>query len=89
MFKRKWLVYGDLVSDEGFEISFSHKSVYYRDSRGKFGFGYEDTSLSGVPHQIEGERVTLSQSDIDQMVDRVVEGIKASGSPDVDVYRPR
>ena len=85
MFKRRWPWLGKLVSDEGFEISFAHKGVYYRDSRGKFEFGYESGLLSSTPYQIEGEPVALTQPEIDQMVDRVVRGIKSDGSQ-VDVF---
>jgi hypothetical protein len=55
----RWL--GNLISDEGFEISFSHEGVYYIDSRGKFGFGYEDGMLSRTPYQIDGELVALTK----------------------------
>jgi hypothetical protein len=84
MFKRRWRWFGNLVSDKGFEISFAHKSVSYRDSRGKFEFGYEGGMLSATPYQVEGGKVLLSQSEIDEMVDRVVSGIKADGR-DVDL----
>jgi hypothetical protein len=85
MFKKRWLWLGKIVSDEGFEISFAHKSVYYRDSRGKFEFGYESGRLSSIPYQIEGEHVALTQAEIEQMVDRVVRGIESDGTQ-VDVF---
>ena len=87
MFKRKWRWFGKLVSDEGFEISFAHNSVYYQDGRGKFEFGYEDGLLSGTPYQLAGEPALLSQADIDEIVDRVVRGIQASGDEVVQVFR--
>ncbi len=88
MFKRKWRSLGILVSDEGFEISFTRNSVRYRDNRGMFGFAYEDGMLSATPYQIEGDKVSLSQLEIDQMVERVVSGIKADGRPVDLVSRP-
>jgi hypothetical protein len=50
--------------------------VYYHDSRGKFEFGYEDGLLFATPYQVAGQAVSLSESEIDQMVERVVMGIK-------------
>ena len=85
MFKRKWFGFGKLVSDEGCEISYAHRTVYYRDSRGKFAFGYEDGFLFPTPFQVAGETISLNQSEIDQMVDRLVSGIKSDGRP-VQVY---
>jgi hypothetical protein len=85
MFRKRWPWLGKLVSDEGFEISFAHKSVYYHDSRGKFELGYEDGLLSATPYQVAGQAVSLSPSEIDQMVERVVMGIKSEDLP-VQVY---
>lgn len=81
MFKRRWLWFGKLISDDGCEISYAHKSVYFRDSRGKFEFPYEDGFLFPSPFQVAGEPVSLNQSEIDQMVERVVDGIKSDGLP--------
>jgi hypothetical protein len=81
MFKRKYWWFGRLVSDEGFEIFYAHKTVCYRDRRGDFQFGYEDGMLNAKPYQAKGEKLTLSQLDIDQMVDRVIRGLKADGLP--------
>jgi hypothetical protein len=86
MFRKRWPWLGKLVSDEGYEISFAHKTVYYRDSRGKFSFGYEDGLLSATPHQDAGEAISLRQHEIDQMVERVVAGIKSEGLPVVQVF---
>jgi hypothetical protein len=69
------------------EISFAHKSVSYRDSRGRFELGYEGGMLSATPYQIEGDKVSLSQSEIDQIVERVVSGIKADGRSVDVVFR--
>lgn len=78
---------GKLISDEGFEITFGHKSVYYRDSRGKFVFGYEDCYLFMPPRQIEGTAVSLSEADIDRMTECVMSGIRYEGL-DVRVFHP-
>ncbi len=86
MFKRQWFGFGKLVSDEGCEVSYAHRSVYYSDNRGRFEFGYEDGLLFPKPFQVAGEPISLNQSEIDQMVDRVVRGIKIDGHP-VQVYR--
>jgi hypothetical protein len=75
MFKKRWPWLGKLVSDEEFEISFGHKTVYYQDNRGKYSFGYEDGLLFATPYQVSGQAVALSQYEIDQMVERVVRGI--------------
>lgn len=81
MFRKRWPWLGKLVSDEGFQISFAHKSVYYHDPRGTFEFGYEDGLLSETPYQVSGQTVSLSQPEIDQMVERVVMGIKSEDLP--------
>jgi len=85
MFKKRWLGLGKLVSDEGYEISYGHKSVYYRDNRGKFEFPYEDGLLVPKPFQVAEETISVDQSEIDQMVERIVNGIKADGHQ-VQVY---
>jgi hypothetical protein len=87
MLKRRWRWFGKPVSKEGFEVFFGHKSVYYQDSRGKFEFGYEDGYLSSVPYQVEGQRISLSASDIEQMLDRVIHGIETDGGEVVQVFR--
>lgn len=79
MFRKRWPRLGKLISDEGFEISFGHRSVYYRDSRGEFELAYEDEFLSAAPYQVSGQPVVLSQSEIDQIVERVVQGIAWEG----------
>lgn len=81
MFKKHWLWRGKIISDEGFEIFFGHKTVYYQDSRGKFSFGFEDGFLSATPHQDSGQPVALSQPQIHQMVERTVRGLTWEGLP--------
>jgi hypothetical protein len=86
MFKRRWKWFGKVVSDEGFSLSYGHKSVTYCDYRGCFEFGFEDGLLSPTPYQIEGEKISLSPSDVDEIVNRVVRGIQWSGL-EVEVFR--
>jgi hypothetical protein len=79
MFKRQWLWFGKLISDEGFELWYAQRSINYRDHRGTFQFALEDGILVPIPYQYAGEPITLNQSEIDQMVDRVVRGIMSQG----------
>jgi len=81
MFRKRWPWLGKIVSDEGFEISIAHKTVYYSDGRGKFALGYEDGLLFKNPYQVSGDTITLSQTEIDQMVERVFRGIQWEGLP--------
>jgi hypothetical protein len=34
MFKRRWIWFGDLVSDDGFALHYGNRSVTYTDQRG-------------------------------------------------------
>jgi hypothetical protein len=45
MFKRRWLCFGRIRSDEGFSVYYGHRTVYYSDERGEFQIGYEDGLL--------------------------------------------
>jgi len=81
MFKKCWPWRGKIISDEGFEIFFGHKTAYYQDNRGRFSFGFEDGLLSATPHQDSGQATALSQAEIDQMVDRTVRGLMWEGLP--------
>ena len=45
MFKRRWFGLGGIRSDEGFKVSYSHKTVNYSDGRGEYQIGYEDGLL--------------------------------------------
>jgi hypothetical protein len=76
MFKKRWPWLGKLVSDEGFEISFGHKTLYYQDNHGK------------TSYQVSGQAVALTQAEIDQMVERVVRGITWEQLP-VQVFPTR
>lgn len=86
MFRRRWKWFGKIVSDEGFRLSYGHKSVTYCDDRGCFEFGFEDGFLFPTPHQVKGGEVLLRPSDVDEIVDRVVRGIRWSGL-EVQVFR--
>jgi hypothetical protein len=39
MFRRKWIWFGKLVSDEGFTLEYGYKTIRYTDERGTFMFG--------------------------------------------------
>jgi hypothetical protein len=79
VFRRTWPRLELITSDEGFEVTFARNSVYYKDSRGKFAFSYEDKYLVPRPYQVEGEKVELSQPEIDQMADRLVRALEFRG----------
>jgi hypothetical protein len=81
MFKKRWPWLGRIVSEEGFEISFAHKTVYYSDGRGKFALGHEDGLLFRNPYPVSGNTIALSQTEVDQMVERVLGGIQWEGLP--------
>ena len=86
MFKRRWRWFGRLVSDEGFSIAHAQRTINYSDERGTFQFAYEDGFLIPKPHQIAGEVISLTQQNINQMVDRVIRGINSDGGT-VQVWR--
>jgi hypothetical protein len=53
--------------------------VVYRDGRGKFEFCYGDGFPFARPCQIAGAAVVLSQAEVDEVVERVVCGIRSAG----------
>jgi hypothetical protein len=79
MFKRRWIWFGKLISDEGFHLSYCHKSINYSDNRGTFQFGLEDGLLFPTPFQISGERIQLTQLEINQIIERIIRGIRSEG----------
>jgi hypothetical protein len=85
MFKRQWIWFGKLISDEGFSLSSGHNSIRYSDKRGTFEFGFEDGVLSPTPFQLAGKPVSLNQSEINEIIDRVIRGIRSVGHA-VEVY---
>ncbi|MFT4113100.1 hypothetical protein [Silvibacterium sp.] len=87
-FKRRLRWLGKLVSEEGFTLHYGNRSVYYADARGVFQFGFEDALLFPKPHQVAGDPVTLEASELEEVMDRVIRGIRFDGHT-VDVYRSR
>jgi hypothetical protein len=85
MFKRRWIWFGKLVSDEGFTLAYGNKSITYSDNRGSFEFGFEDGFLFPTPHQLAGQQAPLSETDIDAMIERIISGIRSEGHT-VQVY---
>jgi hypothetical protein len=85
MFKRRWIWFGKLRSDEGFSLAYGHRSITYSDERGSFVFGLEDGLLFPSPKQAAGKPVDLDQSARDVMLERVVAGIRSEGHA-VQVY---
>jgi hypothetical protein len=47
--------------------------------RGYFEFGFEVEFLFSTPHQVAGKPVSLSQSEVDAILGRIVKGIKSDG----------
>jgi hypothetical protein len=85
MFKRRWKWFGKLVSDEGFTLAYGNRTITYCDERGSFSFGLEDGFLFPTPFQVAGEPVQLNQSELSEVVDRVIRGIRSDGHA-VEVY---
>ena len=79
-FKRRWIWFGPLISDEGFSLSFSHMTVLYTDPRGTFAFGFEDGRLSPTPFQVSGEPWRTNQEELDVMIERVLRGLRSQGT---------
>ncbi len=79
MFKRRWKWFGKLVSDEGYTLAYGNRTITYSDERGSFQFGLEDGLLFLPPHQVAGEPVTLTQSEVEELVARVIRGIESEG----------
>jgi hypothetical protein len=85
MFKRRWIWFGKLISDEGFALAYGNKSITYSDDRGSFQFGFEDGLLFPTPKQLTGKPISLDESSLNTMIERVVRGIRFEGH-EVDVY---
>ena len=86
MFKRRWIWFGKLRSDEGFDLGYGNKSVTYSDERGAFSFPFEDGYLFPEPRQVRGPAFNLSNAELEQMTNRVLDGIRSEGHP-VEVWR--
>jgi hypothetical protein len=83
MFRRRWLWFGKLVSDEGYSLAYGNKSVTYGDGRGSFQFGFEDGRLFPTPKQLSGKPVSLDE--LNAIIERVLRGIRSEGHA-ADVY---
>lgn len=87
MFRRRWKWFGELISDEGFSLKYANRSVRYKDERGVFEFGWEDGFLFPHSNQIAGEAVSLSESELNEILQRVMRGFEAEGHA-VRLYAP-
>ncbi len=85
MFRRRWIWFGRLISDEGFALAYGNKSITYSDDRGSFQFGFEDGLLFPTPKQLTGKPVSLDGPSLSTMLERVVRGIHFEGHA-VEVY---
>jgi hypothetical protein len=79
MFERRWIWFGDLVSDEGFALKYGNRTVTYTDERGSFEFGLEDGLLFPNPRQVTGKPVILEQPQLDAIIDRITRGVRSEG----------
>jgi hypothetical protein len=87
MFTRNWFGLGPIKASEGFRVSYGHKSVYYRDERGRFELGYEDQFLfPGVRPMMPG--CVLSTSEQALILERVCEALVWDGHR-VEIWKPR
>ena len=66
MFERRWIWFGDLVSDEGFAVKYGNRTVTYTDERGSFEFGLEDGLLFPNPRQVAAKPVLIEQHNLMQ-----------------------
>jgi hypothetical protein len=87
MFRRRWIWFGKLISDERFSIAFGNRSVRYSDARGTFTFGFEDDLLFPNPMQILGESHRLDSAELNQVIDRIKRGLEFEGHA-VRVFDP-
>jgi len=79
MFKKRFLGLGKLRSDEGWTVSYGHKSVRYKNDRGTFEFAFEDEILVPKPHHVKGPSSPLDPTEIWQIVDRIKRALQADG----------
>jgi len=86
VFRRRYIWFGKLVSDEGFALAYGNKSITYSDDRGSFQFGFEDGLLFPTPKQLTGKPVSLDASSLSAIIERVVRGIRFEGHA-VEVYQ--
>jgi hypothetical protein len=85
MFRRRWRWFGELVSDEGFSLAYGNRTIAYRDERGSFEFGLEDGFLFPTPRQTSGIPISLTQDELHQMIQRIIDGGRSEGN-EISVY---
>jgi len=86
VYKRRFKWFGRLKAEDGSSISYGNRTVYYRDIRGAFALGWEDGFLFPPLHQIEGESIQLTESELNVIIERLLEAIRSEGH-DVQVFR--
>src|SRR3974390_1921336 len=79
MLRRRWIWFGELISDEGFTLRYGNRSVHYRDDRGTYEFAYEDGWLFPEPRQIRGTPTLPGQQELTLILTRVKSGIESDG----------
>ncbi len=79
MFKRRWLVFGRISSDEGFTISYGHKTLYYTDERGTFQIGYEDDRLFPASLCLTVPTGQVAKADRELILDRILRALEWDG----------
>jgi hypothetical protein len=90
MFKRRWIWLGRLESDGGFSPAYGNRSITYSDERGSYQFGLEDGFLFPAPFQVADKPRTLSPSELEEMIERVIQCIKSEGhAVQVHPVRPK
>ncbi len=85
MFKRRWICFGKLMSDTRFSLAYGDK-ITYTDQRGSFQFGFEAVFLFPPPLRTSGERRGLTQSEMNEITERDVQGIESEGLA-VQIFR--
>jgi len=85
MFTKRWKWFGELVSDEGFSLAYGNRTITYMDESGSFEFGLEDGFLFPMPKQTSGTRRALNQTELNEMIERIIRGIKSEGR-EIQVY---
>jgi hypothetical protein len=73
------------MSDKGFSLAYGNRTVTYKDERGSFEFGLEDGFLFPQPNQTSGTRRSLNQTELNEMIERIIGGIKSEGR-EIQVY---
>lgn len=87
MFKRNWLGFGRIRSDEGFSIWFGHRTVFYADERGTFEIGYEDGLIFPGSLSLTHPIRPVSEPDRALIVKRILSALEWDGHKP-EVHRP-